>query len=78
MGIPYLAAGASSDLNREKTAPASESLAHNLANAANGEETVHAVIMRRTKVRRQELGGADLSQGSCHGVMNCSLTLRGY
>jgi hypothetical protein len=43
MEIPSVPAGrASHDLFGEKTASASESLAHNLAaNAANGEVTVH-------------------------------------
>src|SRR5581483_6250342 len=53
-GSPVAASRASSDLiSREKTASASVWLAHNLADAANGEETVHGTTicdMRRCRV----------------------------
>ncbi|OYU86020.1 MAG: hypothetical protein CFE29_31050 [Bradyrhizobiaceae bacterium PARB1] len=63
-----LAAGRPVISDEKKTASASESLAHNLAaNAANGEETVHAGTMRQhgfiVKRRRDAASAPGNTQG---------------
>ena len=69
--IPCLAAGSSHDLDREKTAPASESLANNLAaNADNGDRTVHGPHNGPAGGIASRSHSADfgIQMAHCHGI----------